>query len=125
MIIGSMMLIDTALPDMRIPLGAILLTAGGTAAFFFFIVGAGVRALHRKTATGQEGLIGEVGVVRSRVAPRGQIFLRGELWNAESETPVEPGESVRVARVEGLTLQVVPVQRAAAASALVAPGRSE
>jgi membrane-bound serine protease (ClpP class) len=125
MIIGSMMLIDTSLPDMRIPLGAILLTAGGTAAFFFFIVGAGVRALHRKTATGQEGLIAEVGVVRSRLAPRGQIFLRGELWNAESETPVEPGESVRVARVEGLTLQVVPVQRATAATAPVAPGRSE
>jgi membrane-bound serine protease (ClpP class) len=125
MIIGSMMLIDTALPDMRIPLGAILLTAGGTAAFFFFVVGAGVRALHRKTATGQEGLIGEVGVVRSRLALRGQIFLRGELWNAESETPVEPGESVRVTRVEGLTLQVVPVQRATAATASVAPGRSE
>jgi membrane-bound serine protease (ClpP class) len=125
MIIGSMMLIDTSLPDMRIPLGAILLTAGSTAAFFFFIVGAGVRALHRKTSTGQEGLIGEIGVVRSLLAPRGQIFLRGELWNAESEASVEPGESVRVARVEGLTLHVIPVQRAAAASGPVAPGRSE
>ena len=125
MIMGSMMLIDTSLPDMRIPLGAIFLTAGTTAAFFFFIVGAGVRALHQKTATGQEGLVGEVGVVRSRLAPRGQIFLHGELWNAESEAPVEPGDSVRVARVEGLTLQVVSVQRAAAASGPVAPGRSE
>jgi membrane-bound serine protease (ClpP class) len=125
MIMGSMMLIDTSLPDMRIPLGAIFLTAGATAAFFFFIVGAGVRALHRKTATGQEGLVGEIGVVRSRLAPRGQIFLHGELWNAESVVPVEPGDSVRVTRVEGLTLQVGPVQRAAEPSGPVAPGRSE
>jgi membrane-bound serine protease (ClpP class) len=125
MILGSVMLIDSPLPDMRIPLTTIISTALAVAAFFMFVVGAGVRALRSKTTTGREGLVGEVGVVRSRLAPRGQIFVRGELWNAESETPVEPGDSVRVANVEGLTLRVVPVQRAMAAAASVAPGRSE
>jgi len=125
MIIGSVMLIDSPLPDMRIPLTTIIITALAVAAFFMFIVGAGVRALWSKTTTGREGLVGEVGVVRSLLAPRGQIFLRGELWNAESEIPVEPGESVRVTHIDGLTLRVVPVQRAMAASGTVAPGRSE
>ena len=125
MILGSVMLIDSPLPDMRIPLTTIVLTALAVAAFFMFIVGAGVRALWSKTTTGREGLVGEVGVVRSALAPRGQIFLRGELWNAESEIPVGPGESVRVTQIEGLTLRVVPVQGAMAASAAVAPGRSE
>jgi membrane-bound serine protease (ClpP class) len=125
MIIGSVMLIDSPLPDMRIPLTTIVITALAVAAFFMFIVGAGVRALWSKTTTGREGLVGEVGVVRSPLAPRGQIFLRGELWNAESEIPVEPGESVRVTHIDGLTLRVVPVQRAMAASGSVAPGRSE
>jgi membrane-bound serine protease (ClpP class) len=125
MIIGSVMLIDSPLPDMRIPLTTIIITALSVAAFFMFIVGAGVRALWSKTTTGREGLVGEVGVVRSSLAPRGQIFLRGEIWNAESEIPVEPGESVRVTHIDGLTLRVVPVQRAMAASGSVAPGRSE
>jgi len=124
MILGSMMLIDAPAPYMRISLGAILGTAAATATFFLFVVGAGVKALRAKTTTGIEGLIGEIGVVRTRLAPRGQIFLRGELWSAESEGEVEPGESVRVTRMDGLTLRVVPVKRATAGSDPVAAGRS-
>ncbi len=124
MILGSVMLIDSPLPDMRIPLTTIIITALGVTAFFTFVVGAGVRALWSKTTTGREGLVGEVGVVRSRLAPRGHVFLRGELWNAESDVPVEPGASVRVMEIEGLTLRVVPIQGAVVASEPVAPGRS-
>jgi len=123
LIMGSMMLIDSPVPGMRIPLTAILLTTGATAGFFLFVVGAGIKALQRKTTTGSEGIIGEVGVVRSRLAPRGQVFLCGELWNAESEEPVEAGDSVRVTKVEGLTLKVVPVQHVVAAPDPLAPGR--
>ncbi|HSB70210.1 MAG TPA: nodulation protein NfeD [Candidatus Methylomirabilis sp.] len=123
MILGSMMLIDTSAPYLRISIGAILTTAGATAAFFLFVVGAGVRALHSKTSTGREGLVGEVGVVRTRLAPRGQIFLRGELWNAECEQAIEPGESARVTAVDGLTLRVVPIQAATVAPDAVVTGR--
>ena len=124
MVLGSMMLIDAPAPYMRISLWAILGSAGATALFFLFVVGAGVKALRARTVTGIEGLIGEVGVVRTRLAPRGQVFLRGELWTAEGAGEVEPGESVRVTGIDGLTLQVVPVQRATAASPHVATGRS-
>lgn len=124
MILGSMMLINTPAPYMRISLGAIIGTAAATAAFFLFVVGAGVRALRSRTTTGMEGLIGEIGVVRTRLAPRGQVFLRGELWNAEGDGVVETGESVRITGMDGLTLRVVPVQRATAASDPVATGRS-
>ena len=124
MVLGSLMLIDAPAPYMRISLWAILGTAAGTAVFFLFVVGAGVRALRRRTTTGMEGLIGEIGVVRTRLATRGQVFLCGELWNAESEGEVEAGESVRVTGMNGLTLRVVQVQRATAASEPVATGRS-
>lgn len=124
MILGSIMLINTPAPYMRISLTAIIGTAAATAAFFLFVVGAGVRALRSRTTTGMEGLIGEIGVVRTRLAPRGQVFLRGELWNAEGDGVVETGESVRITGMDGLTLRVVPVQRATAASDPVAMGRS-
>jgi membrane-bound serine protease (ClpP class) len=124
MILGSMMLINTPAPYMRISLGAIIGTAIATAAFFLFVVGAGVRALRSKTTTGVEGLVGEIGVVRTRLAPRGQVFLRGELWSAEGEGEVEVGESVRVTGMDGLTLRVVHVERATMASEPIATGRS-
>ncbi len=124
MILGSMMLINSPAPYLQISIWAILTTAAATAGFFLFVVGAGVRALWSKTSTGQEGLIGEVGVVRTRLAPRGQMFLQGELWNAEGDGEIEPGTSVRVTGVDGLTLRVVPVQAATTASDAVQTGRS-
>ena len=124
MVLGSLMLIDAPAPYMRISVWVILGTAAGTAVFFLFVVGAGVKALRRRTTTGMEGLIGEIGVVRTCLAPRGQVFLCGELWNAESEGEVEVGESVRVTEMNGLTLRVVQVQRATAASEPVVTGRS-
>jgi membrane-bound serine protease (ClpP class) len=116
MILGSMMLINSPAPYLQISTSVILLTALTTAAFFAFVVGAGVRALFSKTSTGMDGLIGEIAIVRSSLAPRGQIFLHGELWNAVSERPAEPGTSVRVVGIDGLTLTVVPMDRAADAS---------
>ncbi len=124
MILGSMMLINSPAPYMQISISAILVTALATAGFFVFVVGAGVRALFSKTSTGMDGLIGEIAVVRSRLEPRGQIFLHGELWNAVSELPIDPGASVRVMAVDGLTLTVIPVERATdTASNSVTSGR--
>ncbi len=124
MIMGSLMLIDSPAPYMRISLWAILPTTGLIAAFFLFIMGVGVKALWTKTATGMEGLIGEVGVVRSPLAPRGQVFVHGELWNAESEAAVQVSDAVRVVGMSGLTLRVVPVQPSAEAGDASSPWRS-
>jgi membrane-bound serine protease (ClpP class) len=125
MVLGAMLLIDTQMPQFRISMWAILGTAALTAAFFLVVVGAGVRALWSRTTTGKEGLIGEIGEVRIRLAPGGQVFLQGELWNAVTDGAVEVGEPVRVTSVDGLTLRVVPVQRATEDAGAVATGGSE
>jgi membrane-bound serine protease (ClpP class) len=124
MILGSMMLIDTQLPQFQISLWAILGTSALTAAFFLVVVGAGVRALWSRTTTGKEGLIGGIGEVRTRLAPAGQVFLEGALWNAVADQEVEAGQSVRVTSIDGLTLKVEPVQPATADVPSVATGRS-
>ncbi len=121
LVLGGMMLIRTPTPDMRISLPVVLISAGLMALFFAWVVGAGVRALHRKTTTGREGLIGEAAVVRRKLSPRGQVFVQGELWSAEADGPVEEGETVRVVGVDGLTLKVVPIERV---EATASPGRS-
>jgi membrane protein implicated in regulation of membrane protease activity len=66
-----------------------------------------IRFLRRyPVRTGAEGLVGERGEVIVRCAPLGRVRLRGEIWNARSEEPVESGEEVCVEAVDGLTLVV-------------------
>jgi membrane-bound serine protease (ClpP class) len=60
---------------------------------------------------GAVGLIGRRAVVRTPLRPRGQVFLRGELWEAELEDEdagVDTGGEVVIDKVEGLTLHVSP-----------------
>jgi membrane protein implicated in regulation of membrane protease activity len=54
-------------------------------------------------------LVGATGVARDRLAPSGYVQVRGELWRSEvadGGPPVEPGNTVRVLDVQGLTLLV-------------------
>jgi membrane-bound serine protease (ClpP class) len=106
MLLGSLMLIDSPEEYLRIPLLTILLVVGTTAGTFTFIIGAAMRTLKRQPVSGVEGMLGEVGVVKRRLAPLGTVFVHGTLWSAGSNAPIEVGEAVRVIGVEGLKLTV-------------------
>ena len=58
--------------------------------------------------TGEQGLIGQVGVVTSRLAPAGKVLLHGALWDAVAPASVEVGQPVVVRQVQNLVLQVEP-----------------
>ena len=68
-----------------------------------------VAARHRPVVvgTGVKGLLGQTAVTRTRLQPRGQVYLRGELWQAETiDGDIAPGREVLVYDVDGLTLHV-------------------
>jgi membrane-bound serine protease (ClpP class) len=71
-----------------------------------------VQARHRPVTAGGGSLtlVGRTAVVRTRLQPRGQVYLHGELWQAEAAEgdDVGPGREVVVEGVEGLTLRVTP-----------------
>ena len=78
-----------------------------------------IRFLRRyPVRTGAEGLVGERGELIVRCAPLGRVRLRGEIWNARSEEPLEAGEEVRVEAIDGLTLVVARVGTATRRTAL-------
>lgn len=107
MILGSLMLFDTSVPYMRVSLEVILGFSLGTAGLFTFLIGAAVRAMFRKPSTGFEGMIGETGVARTQLNPKGVVFTHGELWNALSQDgTIEKGERIDVVGREGFTLYV-------------------
>lgn len=106
MLLGSLMLIKTDAPFLQISWAVILPVVGLAALVSFAMVGMGVRAMRRRPVTGSEGMVGLVGVAKTALSPRGQIAVRGELWEAMSEEPVEAGKMVEVTAIEGLKLRV-------------------
>lgn len=112
MTIGSVMLIDSPEPYLQISLKVILPAVAGTALFFVWIVGLGFRAQQRPPVSGGEGMIGQVGVVRAGTEDGrpAKIFVRGEIWLADADEPLQLGEKVRVVSLEGLRLRVSKVR---------------
>jgi membrane protein implicated in regulation of membrane protease activity len=59
--------------------------------------------------TGAEAMIGETAQVVTACRPRGQVRVRGELWEAIADEGADPGDTVRIEAIDGLTLVVSPV----------------
>ncbi len=106
MMIGSLMLFDPAKTGIRVGLHLIIPASIVTALFFAFVVGMGIRAQTRKVTTGPQGLIGEIGIAKTLLAPQGKVLVHGELWDAVSDERIEPGEQAEVRAVHGMTLTV-------------------
>jgi membrane-bound serine protease (ClpP class) len=68
-----------------------------------------------RPATGAEAMIGEEAVVTAACRPRGQARIKGELWQARCEAGADVGDTVRVERLDGLTLIVSPSRTRASA----------
>jgi membrane-bound serine protease (ClpP class) len=111
MILGAVLLINSPLPEMRIHLSTAVAVTLPFAAITVFLVTLVMRARAAKVITGREGMVGEIGVAISDLAPEGRVFVHGEYWNAVAAAPLRSGERVRVTAVDQLKLTVQPVQK--------------
>jgi membrane-bound serine protease (ClpP class) len=108
MLLGSLMLFEAPEVGFRVSWWVLVPTVAATAGTFLIVIAIGVRALGRRPMLGAPGLVGQVGVARSRLAPEGQVSVQGEIWRAVTVgEPIDDGASVRVVDVQGLTLKVV------------------
>lgn len=106
LVLGSVMLVDTPLPFMRISLELILPLAAAMAVFAAVLARVAIRSHRSRVTMGPEGLVGEVGQARTDIAPEGEVYIQGAYWGAYSDAPVKKGERVVVVSVEGLRLKV-------------------
>jgi membrane-bound serine protease (ClpP class) len=106
MLLGSMMLIDSPIPALRISWAVIIPVVAASALLFIVTLTVAIRAQRSKVDTGREGLIGLAGKALTDIGEDGQVFIRGEYWNARSDEPVVKGDRVMVVAVDGLRLQV-------------------
>lgn len=115
-IIGSIMLMDTQMPAFQIALPVILAVAAASAGMMIIVLRMLLRSRHHPVVSGVTTLTGAIGVVMRLSgandevnithANKAQVKLHGEIWNAQADHPLQPGDRVRVIAVDGLTLQV-------------------
>ncbi len=106
MVLGSLMLIESPLPFLKISLWVILPAAILTALFFSVVVALAIKAHRGKLTTGAEGIIGMTGIAKTDIDSEGQVFVHGEFWSAFSDTKINKGEDIVVSGIKGLKLKV-------------------
>ena len=104
-VLGSLLLFDPAGPAYQVSLPVSIGIAGTLALLMAFGVGKAAQARKRIPEVGLHRLIGNVGSVR----PDGLVAVAGELWQARAgdDSPLVPGEQVRVERVDEDALRLV------------------
>jgi membrane-bound serine protease (ClpP class) len=104
--LGGLLLVDAPIPEMRVHLSTALAVSIPLGLITAFLMNLALRARRNKVVTGVQGLVGEIGVTRSPLAPEGKVFVHGELWDAIASSGVATGTQVVVRGVEGLRLRV-------------------
>ena len=105
-VLGSLFLFDAPAEELAVDRSLIVTSALCVSVFMLFVGTLAVRTWKQRPASGQEGLIGEIGEVRERIAPRGKVWLHGEYWTAESDEEINIGQKVRVVGLNHLVLRV-------------------
>jgi membrane-bound serine protease (ClpP class) len=110
MALGSVMLVESPVPELRIHWSTALAVTLPFSAITVFLLTIAVRARRNKVETGVEAMIGETGEALTELSPKGKVFVHGEYWNAVALRPVAAGTRVRVTAIDRLTLTVEPAE---------------
>jgi membrane-bound serine protease (ClpP class) len=106
-VLGSVILINSPIPEMRPAMSVIGVFALCFGSVFLFLTFKVLRAMKRKSASGPEGIIGEKGIAKTDIdAIGGKVFLHGEWWNAISDQPIPAGSKIQVEKILNLVLTV-------------------
>src|SRR5215212_7806962 len=123
---GGLALLGAGVPYSGVLLGVLVVVAMLMGGVLFGLLGSLRASKGRPALTGKDGMLGEVGTVRSLVgvSSSGWVFVHGELWRAVlafapeeadprgGEPMIGVGHKVRVVGFgEGGVVQVIPVER--------------
>jgi membrane-bound serine protease (ClpP class) len=101
--VGLIMLFHNAPAPYRVSVPVVVVLTATIGGVWAFAMAKAVQVRRRPVEVAPDDVVGLVGEVRRD----GLVFVRGELWRARSEEPLQPGDRVEVQRIEpGLVLGV-------------------
>jgi membrane-bound serine protease (ClpP class) len=110
LVLGSLLLFESPDPALRVSWSVMIPTLTIICLFFAGIIALVLKAQMRKRRTGKEGMVGEEGRTVTNVYETGKVFIKGEYWDAASDTHVEKGKKVKIVKVEGLKIKVEEIE---------------
>jgi membrane-bound serine protease (ClpP class) len=110
MIFGMLILVDSPDPAVQVGVYTALALTLPFAAILLILLIALFRSLTQNVSTGNQGMVGLVGVADSEIDRNGRVKVRGEYWKARSSTPIATGKEVKILAVKDLVLQVEEVK---------------
>jgi len=112
LIFGLATLVDGPIAEQRVHTSTAIATGLGFGIISFGLAWIALRARRNKVLTGPQAMIGAAAIVRTPLAPTGQVEIRGEIWQARLVASFPsfpgPGDTVHVRAVEDLVLLVEP-----------------
>jgi membrane-bound serine protease (ClpP class) len=105
---GSMILMDSPLPELQLSLRVIVPVVLGFGGIGIFLARLGVASQRRPAVTGAASMIGEIGQALTPMGPDrpGRVAAHGEIWQAIAAESIPAGARVRVTYIDGLMLTV-------------------
>lgn len=112
LVVGGILALESGSDDADV-VGPALIALGVLSLVAFYVITRKVIEAHRDqpVRTGAEELIGSIAEARSTLSPEGQVWAGGTVWGARlanGSGTVHPGDRVRIAAIDGLTLVVRP-----------------
>ena len=108
LVFGALLLVKTDAPFLRVSLSFIIPTAVLVGMVLMTLTWIALKTQRRHAVTGAEAMVGTIVLAQTDVAPKGRVFVHGEIWEAVSDEPIREGEEAKVKGISGLTLKVVP-----------------
>ena len=98
-----------------VPLLVVVIALAGALLFMVAAMPAVVRARYSTPTIGRDSMVGELGTAATDVAPDGVVSVRDAPWRARTNraTPITAGDLIRVIAIDGLLLEVEPLDGAA------------
>lgn len=112
LIFGAIMMFDSGIPGFGISISFVVGMAVVFGALLLWLATYLVRLQRRGAVSGAERILGTLGVATESFTGEGHVWLEGESWSARSTSPVARDQEVRVQKIDGLVLEVEPVQSA-------------
>lgn len=109
--VGSVLLYD----GLSLSWITLLVAIGGISLAMIGGMPAMIRTRFSTPTIGREWMVGEVGTAQGRIAPDGIVTVRDAPWRARTNraTPIDASAAVRVVSIDGLLLEVEPLEGAA------------
>ena len=107
-VLGSILLFDRDSGNIAVSMPLIIAVSVLSAGFFLIVIRSLYASRQRPVVAGSEELIGATGRIAADFSGTGVIYIHGEQWNAQSDTPMRGGDNARVTGRDGLILHVEP-----------------